>query len=280
MTTRLGKGNGVIKMIIDFHTHVFPEEIARRTLEKLAGLIEEKPYTDGTLEGIKRSMQNDGVDISVVLPIVTRPKQFQTINEYASNINGKDGIISFGGIHPRSEKMREEIDVIKNLGLKGIKLHPDFQETFIDEPCYIDLISYALEKDLIVSMHAGIDEGLPHPVHCPPEKVDTMLRSVQKNVDTSKIILAHTGGFHLWNEVEQILVGRDVYFDISFSREYIPKEQMERIIKNHGPSRILFGSDSPWDGQREGIDYVRSLAIAKIEQEMILGENGRKLLDI
>ena len=85
-------------MIIDFHTHIFPEKIASKTisvLEQKAGI---SAFTDGTLEGLKRSMQESGVDWSVVLPVVTKPSQFQTVNTYAAEINGKNGIFSFGGI--------------------------------------------------------------------------------------------------------------------------------------------------------------------------------------
>lgn len=267
-------------MIIDFHTHAFPDAIAERTIEKLAAMIEAKPYTNGTLDGLKESMKRDGVDYSVVLPIITRPAQFQTVNQYAKDITGKDGIISFGSVHPKADDVREEINIIKKLGLKGIKLHPDFQDTFIDEPCYMETISYALEQGLLVTIHAGVDEGIPEPVHCPPDKAAYMLNQVGKNGDISKIILAHTGGFHQWDEVEELIVGTSVYLDISFCRGYIKKEQMERIIRNHGADKILFGSDSPWDGQKETIDYVRSLNIEETMKNQILGENGKRLLGL
>lgn len=263
-------------MIIDFHTHIFPDSIAEKTISKLASMIHEKPYSDGTLDGLKASMKAAGVDYSVILPVVTRPQQFESVNAFAASITGKDGIISFGGVHPKSEDYKAEIDKIVELGLKGIKLHPDFQDTFIDEPCYIDLISYALEKNLIVSIHAGMDAGLPEPVHCPPDKALYMIKKVQERVDTEKLILAHTGGHLMWDEVENYLLGEKVFLDISFSRKEISIEQMVRIIKAHGADRILFGSDSPWDGQLETIEYVKSLPISKEEADKILGENAKK----
>lgn len=267
-------------MIVDFHTHIFPDSIAEKTISKLSGLIGQEPYTDATLEGLQQSMKDAGVDYSVVLPVVTRPAQFETVNAYAAEISKNPGILSFGGVHPKSECYREEIDKIVELGLKGIKLHPDFQDTYIEEPCYIDLIAYALEKDLIVTIHTGMDEGLPEPVHCPPDKTLYMIQEVQKRVSTRKLVLAHTGGHTMWDEVEEYLVGQDVYMDISFSRSEIEPEQMVRIIGEHGADRILFGSDSPWDGQPETIAYVRSLNITDEEKELILGLNGAKLLKL
>lgn len=264
-------------MIIDFHTHIFPDSIAEKTISKLASMIDEKPYSDGTLEGLKKSMKQAGVDYSVILPVVTRPQQFESVNDFAASITGKDGIISFGGVHPKAEDYKDEINKIIELGLKGIKLHPDFQDTFIDEPCSIDLISYALEKGLIVSVHAGMDAGLPDPVHCPPDKALHMIKKVQERVDTEKLILAHTGGHMMWDDVENYLVGENIFLDISFSRKEMSVEQMIRIIKKHGADRILFGSDSPWDGQLETVEYVKSLPLSKEEIDKILGENAKRI---
>ena len=72
-------------MIIDFHTHMFPDKIAASTISYLAGIIEEShPYTDGTYESLKHVTEESGVDISIVLPIVTKPKQFDSINRFAA----------------------------------------------------------------------------------------------------------------------------------------------------------------------------------------------------
>lgn len=267
-------------MIIDFHTHIFPDSIAEKTIGKLGALINQEPYTNATLQGIKESMKTSNIDLAVLLPVVTRPAQFQSVNAFAKAVTGQDGLISFGGIHPKTENYQQEIDEIVQLGLKGIKLHPDFQDTFIDEPCYINLIGYALEKDLIVSVHGGVDAGLPDPVHCPPEKTLKMIREVQKRTSTDKLVIAHTGGHLMWDDVEQYLVGEKIYMDISYSRKEIPREQMIRIIRNHGVDKMLFGSDSPWDGQGETIGYVRKLPFSEEEKAKILGGNAEKLLDL
>ena len=103
-----------------------------------------------------------------------------------------------------------------------------------------------------------------------------MIKKVQERVDTEKLILAHTGGHLMWDEVENYLLGEKVFLDISVSRKEISIEQMVRIIKAHGADRILFGSDSPWDGQLETIEYVKSLPISKEEADKILGENAKK----
>lgn len=270
-------------MIIDFHTHTFPEAIAARTIQKLEAAADTKARTDGTLDGLKRSMKCAGVDYSVVLPVVTRPAQFETINQYAASIHGRDGILSFGGIHPDNEDYFDKLSYIRQLGLPGIKLHPDYQGVHISDSRYLELITTAVDLGFIVIIHAGIDVGLPDEVHCPPEEAKQMLQYVRthaKHPDDAKIVLAHTGGWKQWDAVEELLVGEPVYFDLAYTFGFISKEQLLRIIRSHGSEHILFATDSPWNDQLEDIHSLLSLGLTEAETNAILGENAAHLLHI
>lgn len=269
-------------MVIDFHTHVFPEKIATKTIATLEEKGGIKAFTDGTLAGLKQSMAAGGIDWSVILPVVTKPAQFQTVNTYAASITGKDGIISFGGIHPDTADYRGELDTIKALGLKGIKLHPDYQQCMIDDPRYIQIIRYAVSIGLLVVTHAGVDIGFPEKVHCPPDRGAAMLEQVYGDTvpDKPQIIFAHTGGWQSWDDVERYLVGKPIYLDISFSLGMIPDQQMVGIIRSHGADKILFATDSPWSGQRETLALFRKLPLTQAEQDQILYQNGAALLGL
>lgn len=263
-------------MVIDFHTHTFPDAMAPKTiagLEKAGGI---QAHTDGTLGGLRESMRRAGIDWSVVLPVVTKPHQFHTINKVAAEITGRDGIISFGGIHPDTEDYKGELKTIKELSLKGIKLHPDYQKTFIDDEKYVRIIDYAAELSLITVIHAGIDIGLPSPVHCPPERTARMLKSL--DAEHAEIVLAHTGGYDQWDEVEEYLVGKPVYMDISYSLHRIGEEQFIRIVRDHGADRMLFATDSPWGGQKETLEMFCGLPLTEEEKDRILYQNALRLL--
>jgi len=263
-------------MIIDFHTHIFPDQIAEKTVEYLKKEGNIKAFTKGTLAGLKKSMLENNIDISVVLPVITKPSQFDTVNSYAAEINGKDGIISFGGIHPDTEDYKEKLETIKNRGLQGIKLHPDYQKTYVDEPKMIRMIQYAVELGLVVLIHAGLDIGFPNPIHCTPKRAANMLSQIES--ENAKIVLAHMGGFDLWDEVEEYIVGKNVWLDTSFSLGRIPDKQFIRIVKNHGIDRTLFATDSPWGGQKETLEYLGKLGFTKEELERILCLNAMELL--
>lgn len=268
-------------MVIDFHTHIFPDKIASHTIETLETLSHVKAASDGTLDGLRFSMKNDNIDYSVVLPVATKPSQFDSINRYAASINNTDGILSFGGIHPENDNISKRLEYIKTLGLKGIKLHPDYQDTFIDDERYLEIIKECIRLDLCCVIHAGFDVGLPIPIHCPPDRAYIMLQTVLENCNKdSKIILAHVGGHLQWRLVEELLVGKNVYFDLAFCFNIIEKKQLLRIIKNHGSERILYATDSPWAGQRETVDFVKSLPLCTEDIDNILYKNAMRLLDM
>lgn len=261
--------------MIDFHTHIFPEKIADKTLAFLQSRCHTEPFTNGMADGLLESTKEAGLDCSIILPVVTKPSQFHSINEFALRFQeGK--LISFGGIHPDSSDYKAELKQIKEYGFKGIKLHPDYQEVFIDDIRYKRIISYASELDLIISVHAGFDPGYPDCTHCTPKRTCDMIEEVRPG----KLVLAHMGGFKRWDEVEEYLVGKDVWFDTAVVFGTIKEEQFIRIVRNHGAHKILFATDSPWAGQKEFVEYFMNLPLTEEEKQMILHNNAEQLLQM
>lgn len=262
-------------MVIDFHTHMFPKVIAERTIATLASRCKKQPDTDGTYEGLLKRSEEAGIDLSVVLPIATKTSQFRTINDYAQQ-HQEGRVLSFGSVHPASDNYKEELRQIKDMGMKGIKLHPDYQDIYFNDIRCKRVVAYASELDLIVSVHAGVDPLCPDDVHCTPQMSAELIRDVQP----TKLVLAHLGGNLQWDEVEQLLVGKQVYLDTAVIFDHIDSEQFIRIMRNHGSDRILFATDSPWASQEKFVEIVRNLPITEEEKEQILWKNGAKLLGI
>lgn len=261
--------------MIDFHTHMFPEKIAGKTLRFLSGRCGIPPFTDGTPQGLLASTKASGLECSIALPVVTKPDQFESINRFAEQYR-EGPVLSFGGIHPENADYKEKLLYLKEHGFIGIKLHPDYQETFFNDIRYKRIISFASELEMIVSVHAGFDPGYPDCVHCTP----AMAKEVLDEIRPTRLVLAHMGGFLRWDEVEQELVGRDVWFDTAAVFGQIPDGQFIRICRNHGTDRILFATDSPWSGQKESAAYFQKMDLTDAEKARILTENAKKLLTL
>ena len=264
-------------MVIDFHTHIFPDRIASKSIENLEKASGITAATDGTLSGLLNSMEKSTVSVSVILPVVTKPSQFDSVNQFAAEVNrtysGK--LLSFGGIHPDCEDYKNKLDTIKDLGLPGIKLHPDYQRVMIDDVRYMNIMEYADSLGLIIMVHAGIDIGLPNPVHCPPDRA----RKVLDTIKPSKMVLAHYGGWKQWEEVYELLAGENVYLDTSFTFDYIEREMFLKILEKHGHEKILFATDSPWSDAKKAVETVRSLPVLANVKEDILYNNAKRLLN-
>jgi len=282
-------------MIIDFHTHTYPPKIAKAALDKLQKAARACVYTDGTDEGLRRSMQEAHVDYSVLLPVVTNPAKTRKINELAVEKNNRfreTGLISFGGIHPDSENYKEELRRLYENGIRGVKLHPPYASVNFDDCRYMRIVDEASNLGLITLVHAGLDIGIPLDRSATVERILNVIHTVHPR----NLVLAHCGAWRLWDEVEEKLCTEDVYFDLAYTlgklvapegtsrREdecaLMPLKQLKRIIEKHGSDRILYATDSPWSSQKDTIELLKNSDIPKPVLEKILGENARKLLKL
>ncbi|MBR5111359.1 MAG: amidohydrolase family protein [Clostridia bacterium] len=281
-------------MIIDFHTHVFPDAIAPAAIGKLQANSHILPFSDGTLEGLRAGMAAGGVDVSVVLPVATGAKQVPHINDSAIRLNrqaGETGVYSFGGMHPDFPDWEKEMERLAAAGVRGIKLHPPYQGVDLDDPRYIRIFKKASRLGMLVITHAGLDVGLPGAEEAAPEKI---LRAVEKAPDTP-LILAHMGGWRCWDEVEKLLPGAGVYLDTSFALgkltpngdghyknekdlEMLGEEQFLRLVFLFGADHILFGTDSPWADPAAYLQSIRDLPLPEADLQAILGGNAERLL--
>ena len=269
-------------MIIDFHTHIFPDKIANSTISALASNSGNKPNTDGTVNGMIEALKRANADIAVALPVLTKASQFESVLNFACMVNEQfkneqRKIISFAGMHPDCDDVDEKMQKIKTLGIKGIKIHPDYQATFIDDPKYVDIIKCAKKYDLIVVTHAGIDDGyVGQPVRCP---VDRAIKVIEE-VDYDKFVLAHFGAHKLWNEVFEKIAGKNVLFDTAFTTSEVDKDLCVNIINKHGSDKILFATDCPWFDIKKGVELLLSFGLKQDDIVNILYKNALKLLNL
>lgn len=263
-------------MLIDFHTHAFPEKIAERAIEKLSfasgGLT---PHTNGTFFDLKQLFKASKIDKAVVLSIATNAAQQKNVNDFAASINDGEDIFAFGSVFPDAPDALYELERIKALGLKGVKLHPDYQHFSVDDEKMKPIYKKIGELGLITIFHAGQDYGFAPPYGATPEKIEKALSWF-----CSPVVAAHFGGVGCGQEVLDRLCGKDIFFDTSFSYGTMPKYYAQKIIETHGADKMLFGTDSPWHTAKMEMRLLESLEISHADWEKITHENAEKLLGI
>jgi predicted TIM-barrel fold metal-dependent hydrolase len=264
-------------MIIDFHTHVFPDELAERALGTLLTAIDNvfTPVTDATVSGLLSHMADSGVDLSVIQPVITKPTQFYTTNSWAAGLRS-DRLVAFGGIYPHTDDYKRDIDFVVRCGLKGLKFHCEYQNFVIDDPKMLRIYDYALSRGLILLHHAGVNPGYEPPFRSSPERFARIADAMRGGI----IIAAHFGGHAEWDDVERYMVGRNIWLDTSMGFEFFPEEQFLRIVRNHGADRILFASDSPWSDAKAELRHLQSMPMSDEDKAAILGNNARRILGL
>lgn len=260
-------------MLFDIHTHCFPDAIAEKALQKLSyasgGVV---PAGNGSFSSLCRSMKNEGVDGFSVLNIATNAHQMKKVNDFAA-YQKQMGAYAFGSVFPDAPDATEELGRIKELGLYGVKLHPDYQRFFVDDEKMIPIYKEISRLGLCVVFHAGQDFGFPAPYRCTPDRMSRAL----KHLDCP-VIAAHWGGLCMGEEVLKYLCGLPLYLDTSFGYGAKPRMEAMQIIEKHGISRLLFGSDFPWHTPKNELRFLQTLELSDAEREDICINNAAKLL--
>ena len=267
--------------LIDFHVHLFPDALAGRTLEKLAHTAADEhgdaPYfSDATYTGTLRKMDEWNVDAIVTQHIATSVKSMHKVNDFAASVKGYR-IYAFGSVHPDAPDALEELERIKALGLDGVKLHPDYQEFFVDESRMATLYEKMAQLGLPVLFHAGWDPLSPECVHAEPER----LKSVVTGYPDLTVIAAHLGGMQRYDQVEKHLMGcKNLYIDTAMCATYVKNmEQYARILRGHGLERVLFATDCPWSTPERELKLLHTVEMTNEEREGVLCGNALRLLD-
>lgn len=263
-------------MIIDFHTHCYPDKIAQKAVGGLSSTGGITPYTDGTLGGLKSLLGSQNVDFFVINNISTDGKRMHNVNDFAISIDGGN-VISFGSVAPFAEDAVSELERLKENGIAGIKFHPYFQEFYVDDPRLANVYDKARELGFIVLFHAGSDISFDDTERAEPKRLKEAARALGA-YEGNDVVLAHWGASMQTDKVLDELCGAPVYFDTAFGLGYITEDEAREIVKTHGSGRILFGSDCPWSTPERELGFIEKLGLSGDELINIKELNAKKLL--
>ena len=257
--------------IFDMHVHVFPDTIARKAVRNLGIYYEVPMAADGTLAAFQKSLaETPEITECLIHSTATAPHQVENVNSFVASLIS-DKLYGFGSMHPDYPDIEKEIDRMQAIGLRGIKLHTDFQNFAADSPQADRIYAYA-EGKMPILFHAGDTKSdLSSPAR---------LRHVHDKFPRLTMIAAHLGGYSVWDDAEKYLVGTDIYLDTSSVLQSIDPAQAVRIIRNHGIEKCVFGTDFPMHNQKYTIERFLELGLSVEENRKIFHENAHRLLGI
>ena len=259
--------------IIDFHTHAFPDRIAASAIPALerAGKIQAR--LNGTVDDLLGSMDQCGINASVLCSMATQPSHFQPILDWSRAIRS-ERIISLPSLHPDDPLLLEHLHIVHEEGFTGIKMHSYYQNYCLDDPRLDDLHGTLAELGMILVIHAGYDIAYPRIRMADPSRILAVCRKFPH----LKLIATHLGGWDEWDEVECLLVGQPIFLELSFALDTLDPVRMRRILLAHPADYLLFGTDSPWTDQAASLGRLDQLKLPPPLFERIIGGNARRLL--
>ncbi len=259
-------------MIIDAHAHIFPDKIAKKATAGIGSFYNMTMDFDGTLETLLREGGEAGVDRFIVQSVATVPTQVISINNFIAQSVEKypDKLIGFGAMHPDFEDISGEIERIVSLGLKGIKLHSDFQQFNIDDEKAFPIYENAQKHGLPILFHIG-DSRYDY---SSPEK----LLNVVKKFPNLTVIGAHFAGWSMWDKGAEMFNHKGIYTDCSSSLYAMTPEHAADLIRKIGVHRVMWGTDYPMWNAKEELERFERLPLTNRERELILSENALRLI--
>lgn len=263
-------------MIIDFHTHFYPEKIVEKALataREKAGL---EPALNGRMSDLMASMQRANIDYSVTLPLVTQPGRGPGLIAWAKSCDVRP-LIMLGSVHPRDIEFAETLQLAKAAGFPGVKVHPEYQSFSFDEPELDEVWGTISDLGLFLMTHAGEDAGFSGPFHSDPAS----LRRLHDRHPDLKLVLAHGGSWQMWDQVPEQLAGlKNVWFDLAFVGECMEKSAYKKLVDTLKVDNLLFGTDSPWCDQLHALELLHDLQLGKDAEAAICAGNAVELLNL
>ncbi|HHW32394.1 MAG TPA: amidohydrolase [Clostridiaceae bacterium] len=256
--------------IMDAHVHIYPDKIADKAVDAISKYYGITMQGSGTISDLLEKGTKAGISRYLVHSTATKPEQVKPINDFISLlISQYDCFTGFGTLHPDMENIEEEIDRMISMGIKGIKMHPEFQEFYLDE-------------DRMIPLYKAVEGRLPLLVHMGDKNKNSSsparLAKIIDQFPKLQVIAAHLGGYSMWDESLEFLAGKNLYMDTSSSLMILDSTTAEKIIRTHGIDKIVFGSDYPMWSFEEEIDRFLKLKLTETERKMIFWDNINNLL--
>jgi predicted TIM-barrel fold metal-dependent hydrolase len=258
--------------VVDLHVHAFPDRIAEGALAGLEKMTGYARHYDGKLAGLRASMARNGVGRAVVQPVATRPESVAGINDWAAR-SQDESVTFFGAMHPEHPDPAGEIARLAGLGLRGIKLHPEFQTFRPDEDRMAPIYEALVRHDRVLFFHAGADIAIDS-VNSTPQ----LFARVLDAYPSLRVVLAHMGGWQQWDDVLEVLAGREVVLETAFTLDFVGPERFVELVRAHGAERVAFGSDGPLGDVAAELLAIGALALEEDERAAILWGTAERLL--
>ncbi len=257
-------------IITDIHAHVFPDRLADKAAHSIGDFYGTPMYSAASVDRLLAEDGEADISYSVICNSAVTPHQVHDVNNFlAAAAASHPSFIGFGSIYPGMDGFEEELDRMMALGLRGLKIHPEFQKLPIDDPSGIETYRAVAKRGLPVLFHMGDDRF----DLSTPQRLMNLLRQVPD----LHVIAAHFGGWRAWELSYENPLPENVLYDTSGTAPMIPRDFVLRMLDRFGAERFLFGSDFPMWKPASAVAQIRALGLDRETLSYIFHKNFMNL---
>ena len=256
---------------IDFHAHVYPAAIARKATLATCDFYDLVSPFEGTPQEKHALDDAAGIKNTLILPVAVSPKHVESINRFTSDTARQDPhFLPFGTVHAADPDLLQTVERFPEMGLLGIKMHPDMQKFNIDDERLYPLYDLVQGK-YPVMFHSG-DPRSPysHPAR---------IKKVMEAFPRLTVIAAHLGAWSMQETAFPLLKEKENCFvDTCSSMSHMEKARAMKYIRGYGAERVFFGSDYPVEDPLYQIKVLEGMPLTDDEKEKIAHLNAERFL--
>lgn len=266
--------------VFDVHTHTYPEAIAEKACINLGKFYGFTVLGKGTYADLESQAADNNVGGYLLFSVATNAHQVEKVNTSIASLaelSRSHGFktVGFAGMHQDFPDFEGEINRCLEIGLKGVKIHPDIQGVDIDDSKLLPLYEILQAKNLPLYLHMG--DNRPQYRFSEARKLVHVLDSFPH----LRVVAAHLGGYRALDEAEELLAGRDnVMYDTSSALWVISPEYAAELIRKYGVENVMFGTDYPVVNTKEELERFFKIKLTEKEREDILWNNAIRFLEI
>ena len=259
--------------IIDIHTHIYPDDIARKAT---ASVHQFYSFGNTVMDGTERMLLERGkvagIDRFVILPVAIRPDRVNHINDFIlQRASEKDCFIPFSTVHADMENLTDEVERVIAAGTRGIKIHPDCQKFAIDDPRLLPMYEH-IQGRIPVLLHMGDQRyDYSHPAR---------LRKILDQFPKLDSIAAHFGGYSMYETAREYLQDKNCVMDISSSLMFMEPGVAEKYINLYGAERLAYGTDYPMADPVDEVKRFLQLDLTDEQKEQIAHKTTERILKL
>jgi predicted TIM-barrel fold metal-dependent hydrolase len=232
-------------------------------------------------------MDDFGVDVSVVSSMNaifyknTQSGNEELINEIKSSKKFASRFIPFAVLNPVYANWQADLQTCIQMGMKGIKLYPQYHDYDVTEQPVIDLVKTARDKGLVIAFTVKMVDSrarswMDVPVEWPLKNFFPLMHIVP---DAKYMLLNISTGFSA--EAKDIALMKKNNFLIDTSGRNLQK--MKPLMDLYGVGRFAFGTHSPvfdYLTSMLRIETLRADEASEADKELLRSGNAKSFLNL